>query len=43
MLLSLEHVVNGSNVTNLTTIITQEILVNGSISNQFHFQKTNIF
>jgi hypothetical protein len=33
MLLSLEHVVDGSNVTNLTTIITQEILVNGSISN----------
>jgi hypothetical protein len=33
MLLSLERVVDGSNATNLIIIITQEILVNGSISN----------
>ncbi len=39
MLLSLERVVDGSNATNLTTIITQEILVNGSISNSNFISK----
>ncbi len=33
MLLCLEHVVDGSNAINLITIIIEEILVNGSISN----------
>jgi hypothetical protein len=32
-LLSLKHVVDGFNVANLTTIITQAIIVNGGISN----------
>jgi hypothetical protein len=33
MLLSLEHVVNGFNASNLTMIVTQTIIINGSISN----------
>jgi hypothetical protein len=33
MLLSLERVIDGFNASNLTTIITQAIIINGGISN----------
>jgi hypothetical protein len=37
MLLSIEHIVGGSNVTSLTIGIMQIIVVNGSISNLISF------
>jgi hypothetical protein len=52
MLLSLEHVVDGSYVTNLTMVIMEAILVNGGILNfnvifkklmSFHANGVNVF